>query len=155
MAGSHVDFMRRWFAEIWDDGRSEAIDELLAPSGRIHGLGDPDQISIGPAGFRPFWAQFCDTFPERHFVVEDGVESGDRVAIRWRARLLHGGNAMGTQATNKWVEITGIAFAYVRNGQLQEGWNNWDSLELARAIDALAPIQPYVPRTTETTNEGR
>ena len=101
--------------------------------------------SGGPSGFRPFWAQFCGAFPERHFEVEEGIESGDRVAVRWRARLFHGGDTLGTPATNKHVEITGIAFAYVRDGQLQEGWNNWDSLELARDIEALAPIKPYMP----------
>jgi len=42
--------------------------------------------------------------------------------------------------------VTGIAFAHVRDGQLQEGWNNWDSLELARQIEALAPIRPILPQ---------
>ena len=146
MAESHVDFMRRWFADVWDAGSWDAIEAMLAPTGRLHGLGQPDQVVVGPAAFRPFWEQFCAAFPERTFAVEEGLELGDRVAVRWRAELFHGTDALGSPATHKWIPVTGIAFACVRDGQLHEGWNNWDSLELARQIDALAPVKPFVPR---------
>ena len=35
MTESPVDFMRRWFAEVWDAGRWEAIETMLAPAGRL------------------------------------------------------------------------------------------------------------------------
>lgn len=146
MTGSHADFMRRWFDQVWNLGRAEAIEAMLAPNGRVHGLGEADAVATGPAEFRWFWTQFCEAFPTRRFTVEDVVESGDKVAVRWRARLIHGGDALGPAPTGKEVVVTGIAFAHVRDGQLQEGWNNWDSLELARQIEALAPIRPILPR---------
>ena len=31
-------FMRRWFDELWNKGRLEIVDELVAPDCVIHGL---------------------------------------------------------------------------------------------------------------------
>jgi ketosteroid isomerase-like protein len=137
--------LRRWFDEVWNRGAEAAIDALFAPDGRIHGLGEAGVVAEGPAGFKPFWAQLCATFPERHFVVEDSVKSGDKVAIRWRARLLHGGNALGPEATGEEIEVTGMSFVRVRDGRILEGWNNWDSLTMATRINALQPIKPLMP----------
>jgi hypothetical protein len=108
---SHADLLRRCFEEVWNQGSESAIDELLAPDGRIHGLGEAGVVAEGPAGFKPFWAQLCATFPTRRFEVE----------------------------------VTGMSFVRVGNGQLLEGWNNWDALEMATKISALRTIKPLAP----------
>ena len=145
MPTPHTDLLRRWFDEIWNQGNESAIDELLAPDGRVHGLGEAGVVAVGPAGFKPFWAQLCATFPTRHFVVEDSVEAGDKVAVRWRARMVHGGDALGSAPTGQEVEVTGMSFVRVRDGQLLEGWNNWDALEMATKINAIHTIKPLAP----------
>ena len=34
-------FMERWFEEVWTKGREEAIDEMMAPHTKGHGLKGP------------------------------------------------------------------------------------------------------------------
>ena len=41
-----------WFKEVWDEGKEDAIDCLLAPDAVAHGLG-PDEIR-GPDAFKPY-----------------------------------------------------------------------------------------------------
>ncbi len=40
---------RQWFKEVSDEGREEAIDRLMAPTGTVFGLSGPG----GPAYRRP------------------------------------------------------------------------------------------------------
>jgi hypothetical protein len=48
-------FLHRWFEEVWNQGREEKIDELLAPDGVAYGLGESEANVHGPAGFKVFW----------------------------------------------------------------------------------------------------
>ena len=45
----------RWFEEVWNKGRAEAIAEMFADDGIAHGLADDPQNPLrGPKGFLPF-----------------------------------------------------------------------------------------------------
>jgi hypothetical protein len=62
--------VRRWFEEVWNKGRADAIPELLAEDGIVHGLSeDASQPLRGPAGFLPFHTQFREAFPDIQVVV--------------------------------------------------------------------------------------
>lgn len=37
--------VRRWFEELWNKGRAEAIDQMFAPDGIAHGLSDDAETS--------------------------------------------------------------------------------------------------------------
>jgi len=34
--------VQRWFDEVWNKGRADAIDEMWAPDAVVHGLSDDD-----------------------------------------------------------------------------------------------------------------
>ena len=40
MSEANKALVRRWFQEVWNEGRAEVIDELLAEDAVIHGLVD-------------------------------------------------------------------------------------------------------------------
>ncbi len=46
--------VRRWFKEVWNEGREATIDELFAESGLAYGLGDGEAEVRGPAQLKPF-----------------------------------------------------------------------------------------------------
>src|SRR5712664_325414 len=86
----HKALIRRWFEEIWNKGRADAIPEMLAADGIVHGLSeDASQPLRGPAGFLPFHAQFREAFPNIEVVVEDQIAEGDMVATRCSVRGKH------------------------------------------------------------------
>ncbi|HEX8688484.1 MAG TPA: ester cyclase, partial [Pyrinomonadaceae bacterium] len=109
-ASGNAAIVRRWFEEVWNRGREEAIDELFAEGGVAHGLaGEAGEPLRGPAGFKPFFRQFREAFPDIEVVVEDTISEGDRVAARCTVRGRHRGHTLGFAATEKPVEFTGIS----------------------------------------------
>jgi hypothetical protein len=43
---------RRWFEEVWNQGRESTIDQLFHPQGKAYGFPEPDSVLIGPEGFK-------------------------------------------------------------------------------------------------------
>jgi len=40
MSEENKELVRRWFEEVWNQGRAEAIDEMFDENGIAHGLSD-------------------------------------------------------------------------------------------------------------------
>jgi steroid delta-isomerase-like uncharacterized protein len=138
MAEDNAAVIRRWFEEVWNKGREEAIDELFDEQGVAHGLADDaGKMLRGPTGFRPFFRRLREAFPEMDIVVEDTVTEGDRVAARCTVRGRHRGDALGFAATNQPVEFTGICIVRIANGKIVEAWNNFDFMTMFQQLGAL------------------
>jgi len=134
MSSDNKTLVRRWFEEVWNQGRAAAIDELTAPNCTVHGLA-PDPVDV--AGFRAFYALYRETFPDVHVRVDEIVSEGDLVACRWTVTATHRGNGLGFAATNRPVRFTGMLFARVVNGKLAEGWNNFDQLGMMQQLGVV------------------
>jgi steroid delta-isomerase-like uncharacterized protein len=128
--------MRRWFEEVWNQGRVGAIDEMLPTHGVVHGLG-PDVH--GPAEFKPFHATFRDAFPDMRIDLDEMIAEGDLVAARWTATGTHRGDSLGFPATGQRAQFSGMVFGRFENGQIVEGWNNFDQLGLFTQLGAVTP----------------
>lgn len=128
---------RRWFEEVWNQRRSEAIDELLAADGIAYGLGGPGQKpQPGPEHFRQFWQKFCGAFPDLRIRVEDVIGEGDKTAARFSFRGTHRGDHLGPPATGRPISATGMTLIRWRDGQIVEGWNEFDAMGLFQQIGA-------------------
>jgi steroid delta-isomerase-like uncharacterized protein len=134
--------IRRWFEEVWNKGRAEAIDELFASDAIAHGLtGAGDAPLRGPDNFKPFFRMFKEAFPDIEVVVEDIIAEGDMVAARCTVRGKHQGDTLGFAATKRPVEFTGICLTRWHAGQIVEAWNNFDFMTMFQQLDVL-PAQP-------------
>ena len=130
--------VRRWFEEVWNKGRPEAIKEMLAEDAIVHGLSDDPATPLrGPADFLPFHTKFRDAFPNIDVIVEDVVAEGDRVAARCSVKGKHEGDGLGFIATGATSEFDGIVIVRIKDGMLVEGWNNWDFMKMYRQLGAL------------------
>lgn len=130
--------MRRWFEEVWNQGSADAIPEMLAADGVVHGLSeDAANPLLGPAGFLPFHAQFREAFPDIEVVVEDQIAEGDLVTTRCSVRGTHAGDSLGFAATQTPVEFTGIAITRIKDGKIVEAWNNFDFMKMYRQLGAI------------------
>jgi steroid delta-isomerase-like uncharacterized protein len=137
MSDENKRLVRRWFDEVWNKGRAEAIDEMFAPDGVAHGLSeDPEHPIIGAGGFKPFHQTFRGAFPDIEVVVEDMIAEGDKVAARCLVRGKHAGDNLGIAASNAPVEFTGMTIVRIRDGQIVEAWNNFDFMRMNKQIGA-------------------
>lgn len=132
--------IRRWFDELWNQGREDTIDKLLAADAIVHGLPTPDGKPMkGGAGFRPIYRQFKGAFPDIKIVVDRVVREGDTVACHCTVTGTHTGSGFGTPS-RKPVRFTGIAIVRAKDGKLVEGWNAWDFLGCFQQIGLVPQI---------------
>ncbi len=132
--------LQRWFEEVWNKGRAEAIDEMFAEDGLAHGLSDEGgKPLLGPAAFKEFHAKFRGAFPDIIITVDDTVAEGDKVAARCSVRGKHTGDNLGFAATQAPAEFTGIAIIRVKDGKIAEAWNNFDFMTMYRQLGVIKP----------------
>lgn len=139
MSKENVELIQRWFEEVWNKGRVEAIDEMLAEDAIVHGLGSQGGELSGPAGFKPFFETLRAAFPDIRVHIDDTVAEGDKVAARWVARMTHQGDQLGFAASGQSAEITGMTIARIENRKIKEGWNNWDLMGLMQQLGVVSP----------------
>ena len=127
MADQGAALVKRWFDEVWTQGKAASIEELMSPGCVVHGLAAG---TLDKAGFKQFHAAYRNAFPDVRITVDQAVSEGDMVAVRWSGTGTHKGDGLGFPATNKRVEFTGMTFVRVQDGKLVEGWNNFDQLAM-------------------------
>lgn len=122
------DVMRRWFQEVWTEGRERAIDEFMCPTCLAHGLGA--QPVRGPAEFKGFWRQLRSVFSGIRIEVVDALDQGDRCYVRCQATLRFGART---------VHLPGGCISRIEGGRISECWNTWDFAVLLTEMGALPP----------------
>lgn len=130
--------LHRWFEEVWNKGREEAIDEMFAENGVANGLVDEDGNTIvGPAMFKPFFHKFRAAFPDIHITVEETVCEGGKITALCRVTGTHSGQGIGVKPTNKQIDFRGIAIVKIRDGKIIEAWNQFDFMSMYQQLGAL------------------
>lgn len=139
MSEANKALVRRWFEEVWNKGRAEAIEEMFDENGVAHGLSDDPANPIkGPQNFLPFYNTFRQAFPNLVVVVEDLVAEGDKVAARCSVRGKHEGDFLGHEATQAPIEFTGIVIVRIDNGKIVDAWNNFDFMTMYKQVGHLS-----------------
>ena len=130
----NVRLTRRWFQEVWNEGRMETVFELFATDGVAIGQSELGESLRGPKDFAGFVERIRGAFPDIKIRVEDAFGADDRVALRWSATMTHKGDQLDLPATHREVKLSGITIARIRNGQIVQGWDNWDQFGLMKQI---------------------
>ncbi|HLK14174.1 MAG TPA: ester cyclase [Fimbriimonadaceae bacterium] len=114
----------RWFEEVWNQRREAAIDEMMLPHARAHGI---DATPIDRDGFHAAWTSLLKMFPDIHVTVDDVVGEGNKTAARHTAVGTHAGQGMGLEATGKQIRFSFHSFTVWEGGLILEGWNVIDT----------------------------
>jgi steroid delta-isomerase-like uncharacterized protein len=132
----NVQLMRRWFQEVWNEGRIQTVHELIAPGAVARGQRRAEAEICGPEEFAKFVQEIHGSFSDIEMKVEDAFGVGDKVVLRWSAVMTHSGDALGIPASGRTVRSRGITIARMADGKIVEGWDNWDQLGLLEQIGA-------------------
>jgi len=135
---SHCAAIREWYEEVWNKRDLSAITRMMAPDVVVHGLAQGGGALHGPDGFLQFHRAFTSAFPDLRLHVEDAIEQGDRVAMRFTATGTHSGDGLGFPATNRPMRVSGMTIARVVDGKFVEGWNVFDALGMMQQL-GVAP----------------
>lgn len=141
MSDVNIAIVHRWFDEVWNQRRAETIDELLSEESTCHG----DGVSLrGPQQFRQQqFEPLIQAFPDLQSTIDAIICQGDEVAVRWSGWGHHSGPGLGIPPTGELIELRGMTWITIRNGQLVEGWQRSNIREeierLGRQADTNVP----------------
>jgi predicted ester cyclase len=122
----------RWMQEVWNNGREEAIDEMMAADAEVHGIDDIKEK--GTSAFKQFFRNFRNQFTEFHVEVEEVVSQDDYENSRC---VVDATNVSGQK-----VHFTGMTCVRIKDGKIAEGWNNFDFLTMYQQLGfKMAPSE--------------
>ena len=136
-AADNKQLTRRWFEEVWNQGREATIDELAAPNAVIHGLEDEGKDMSGPNEFRKFYRLIRSGLSDIHVTVGQVIGEGDLTAIQFTLRATHAGDGLGVKATGRRVTASAIVMARWKDGKIVEAWNEFNFMEMYKQIGAF------------------
>jgi predicted ester cyclase len=127
--------IKRWFSEVWNEGKVSAIDELMHTGCVAEGL-LPDQKYEGIAEFKKFHNLMCSAFSDFNITVDEVISTGDHVRGSWHGTVMHTGEFQGRAATGKQLQIRGTYEVTIVEGKLVNGKNDWNYEDVLKQIDA-------------------
>ena len=137
MSLSPHDIAIRWFEEVWNKGRLEAVDELAAPDAKSYGFPQPDSV-LDREQFKEYVLEFRRSFTHIHLTVDETVGEDTRVAVRWTGTMKHTGSGLGFPPTGKTVNVHGMSLLHLRGELLSEGWNALDLGSIVHFLSAVS-----------------
>jgi steroid delta-isomerase-like uncharacterized protein len=123
------------FAEGVVNGNLDVIDEVMADDVVDHDPA-PDQ-GPGPQGFKDFFSNLRNAFPDLNIEPEHMVATDDDVAIAYTLTGTHQGEFLGVEPTGRQVTARGVQIARFRDGEIVERWGSSDELGILQQLGAV------------------
>ncbi|HXH17986.1 MAG TPA: ester cyclase [Chitinophagales bacterium] len=150
---TNKEIARRGIIEIWNEGKAEAVDALIADNFVDHNA--PPGLPPGKDGFRQLVNMYRTAFPDVSFVIDFQVAEGDKVATRYTATGTQNGELMGYPPSGKHATVRGIIISRIENGKIVESWENFEMYEMLVQIGMLpAPGSNPQAAVTRFFNEA-
>ena len=135
--------LARLYFENCLQGDLDIFDQILAPEFYVFHVrqrGQPVPAEErGPAAFKEFIPTFRAAFPDGQIVVDDMVAEADRVIACWTFRGTHQGEYFGVPPTGQTITYSGVNGFRIKDNQLTESWDIWDSINLFQQLGLLPP----------------
>jgi steroid delta-isomerase-like uncharacterized protein len=129
--------IRKWFEEVWNQGREETVDAMCARDVIGHGQAQHGADIRGPEHFKQFMRGFRSAFSDIQIEIHDTIEQGDKVVARWTTTMTHTGTFLNVPPMGKHISVNGISIQRFASGKIVEGWDNWDQLGLLVQLGAV------------------
>ena len=139
--GGAAEQSQRLLEESFNEGKFELVDQLVAADAENHDPGLPANLRAvrGPDLLHRTVEMYRAAFPDVRLVVDEVIDGGDTVVLRWHAEGTHRGDLQGLTPTGARASVTGISIDHWRDGKIVESWTEWDNLGLARQLGAAPP----------------
>ena len=123
---------------VWSYGDMEAVADLVAPEYTIHSdPGDPWEGQVLDHGhYKNRVSHLRQALPDVRFEVNEVLEHGERVAVRWSAEGTFWQDWLGLPATGKRVQMTGQTMYAFVGGVVAGHWQLVDRMGLVAQLQS-------------------
>jgi steroid delta-isomerase-like uncharacterized protein len=125
---------RRYIQQVFNEGRVDLLNELLAPSYVFHEA--PPGTLPGAGGIKQVVSMFRAAFPDLEITIDDQIAEGDQVCSRATTCGTHQGEIFGIPATGKVVTMTGMTIVRIVDGRITDSWVKNDVMGLMNQLGA-------------------
>jgi steroid delta-isomerase-like uncharacterized protein len=131
------ELVRRIFEEIVNQGRTDAVDELMAEDFLDHGpMGDTQ----GREAFKASITAWRSAVPDVHCEVDNLIAEGDTVGWTVHTTGTHTGDGLGFPATGKPFETVSANIGRFKDGRATEHWAEQGLFPMLAQIGMLPPM---------------
>jgi steroid delta-isomerase-like uncharacterized protein len=124
------------FAETLTNHDLDAFAELLDDQYVNHNR----YAAPGKDGSVAMFADFLEAFEDFRVEVNDVIDAGETLVARYTYRGRHTGTFLGVPASGNQIELQSIDIWRVRDGRLQEHWDELNTLEFFQQIGAVPAL---------------
>ncbi len=124
--------LTRWFEEVWNQQRSDTVDELMAPTclTKVEGIDEP----LTRDAFKEYQRAFLSAVPDIRSEVLFITTEGSRSIVSWRGRGTHLGPGLGIPPSRRPVDFTGLSMFELDCGQIVQGCDRWNRGEMIASL---------------------
>ena len=133
---------RRGMEEVFNQGKFEVINELVARNAVFHDPSVPGGKFEGPEGLKQFAQIYRNAFPDLKITINDQIAEGDKVVTRWTGTGTHKGELMGIAPTGKHSTVTGITCERYQDAKMIESWGSYDMLGMLQQLGVVPTLTP-------------
>jgi len=137
--------VRQFYEEFFNDSRRETVDEMFLPS-YIHHTPEVPGEKMAYEEYREHVLVLARAFPHMKVSIEDQIAEGDKVTTRFRLYGAQEGDLPGIPASGRQINVEVISIFTIRDGRFAEGWETYDSLDMA--------IQLGIAQVVSTLSKG-
>jgi steroid delta-isomerase-like uncharacterized protein len=122
----------RWFQEVWNERRRDAIDEMMAEDclTKVEGLDAP----LSRDAFKEYHQAFLSAVPDLRAEVVLLIGEGTTAVASWRAVGTHSGPGLGIPPSGRRVDFTGLSVFEFVGGLIARGFDRWNRGEMIASL---------------------
>jgi len=124
--------------EVFAQGRTDVIDEVLAPDFIDHRT-IPPGFPTGPDGVKAFVAVVRNAFPDLTITIDHAIAEGDFVALHITASATMKGEFAGMPPSGKHATWEAVHISRFVNGKVAEHWVVQDQLGMLQQLGFVPP----------------
>lgn len=129
-----TDLANRFFEEMCNQRKLDIASEIFTADCRYL---DPNvPADVGPEAMTQVVKVYQDGV-EGHWNVQDIVDAGDSVTVRWIGEGVHSGEVMGVPPSGSKVRVDALTLLKLRDGKIAENHTVWDTLGFLRQIGVV------------------
>jgi steroid delta-isomerase-like uncharacterized protein len=120
---------RRFHMDIFQQGKLEVADEILASDFVWRNPIIPPELQRGPESVRKIASEIIDAMPDRQITHDDTIAKGDKVMIRWTLTGTTKRELFGISPSDKPISVIGFdLFRISSEGKkIVEMWQQFSS----------------------------
>lgn len=129
-----ISLVRRLFDNVWNQGKLDLVNEIVTENFVDH---DPTHPVKGPEGLKGLVAKYRAAFPDCRLDIDETIDAGERLVVRWRYSGTHTSPLEGIPPTGRRVQGPGISIYRFNGNRIDESYTTWDALGMMQQLGVV------------------